>query len=441
MEISNFFCIFAKSFENQQRVKRKKDMESQKFDDLKKGKLPKVVMIPLNRLEGNNGQIPGVPANPRRITKEKYDRLKKSIQDDPEFLLIHPAIVMPFNNVYVTLCGNMRLRAVTDLGYEELPCTVLPADTPVEKQKAYATKDNNSFGEWDWDMIANDWSDMPLLDWGMDFPEDWLEGNKNDDSKQAKDDDFDPDAEAPKRCSLGDIWQLGRHRLLVGDSTDPEQLGRLMDGKKADLWLTDPPYNVNYQGGTDEKMKIQNDNMSSEDFFAFLSSAFKAADQYLKAGGVFYIWFASREHINFEKALNEAGFQVRQELIWVKNSLVMGRQDYQWRHEPCLTGWKSGASHNWYSDRSQTTVMEFDKPTKCDLHPTMKPVPLFAYQIKNSTKEEDIVLDTFGGSGTTIIACEQINRCGYCCELDPVYADRILARWEKLTGLTATKIG
>lgn len=227
---------------------------------------------------------------------------------------------------------------------------------------------------------------------------------------------------------------------MVGDSTKPEDIAKLMGGVKADLWLTDPPYNVNHQGGTDEKLKIANDHMESGDFFNFLKSAFEAAQPALKEGAPFYIWFAGLEHINFETALNAAGFKVRQILIWVKNSLTIGRQDYQWRHEPCLYGWKDGAGHNWYGDRKQTTCLEFDRPTTNDLHPTMKPVPLFAYQIKNSTKADDIVLDTFGGSGTTIIACEQIKRVAYSMELDPTYADRIIARWEKLTGQTATKI-
>lgn len=274
-------------------------------------------------------------------------------------------------------------------------------------------------------------------DWGIELPESGLGGAAQ---KDTKDDDFDPDKAVKERVKPGEIWQLGAHRLMCGDSTKKEDIARLMAGEKADCWLTDPPYNVDYQGGTEDQMKIQNDNMSSEDFFKFLHAAFSAAVEVLKPGAAFYIWFASREHCNFEKALNAAGLVVREELIWVKNSLVLGRQDYQWKHEPCLYGWKDGAGHQWYNDRCQTTTMEFDRPTKSDLHPTMKPVPLFAYQVQNSTKEGDIVLDTFGGSGTSIMACEQSGRQCRTMELDPHYASVIVTRWEEFTGEKAIKI-
>lgn len=206
------------------------------------------------------------------------------------------------------------------------------------------------------------------------------------------------------------------------------------------MLLTDPPYNVAYEGKTKDALTIQNDKMGSSQFKEFLTDAFSAAVAVMTEGGAFYIWFASREHCNFENALNEAGLQVRQELIWKKNTMVLGRQDYQWKHEPCLYGWKDGAAHNWYSNRSQTTVLEFDRPQRSEDHPTMKPVELFAYQIQNSTKKGNIVLDLFGGSGTTIIACEQTGRIGYCMELDPKYCDVIIKRYENLTGNKAVKI-
>lgn len=243
--------------------------------------------------------------------------------------------------------------------------------------------------------------------------------------------------EVETRCKLGDVWQLGNHRLMCGDSTIITDVEKLMDGMKVDLFLTDPPYNVNYEGGTSEKLKIQNDNMGDSQFRQFLRDAFTTADMVMKEGAVFYIWHADSEGFNFRGACKDVGWTVRQCLIWNKNSMVMGRQDYHWKHEPCLYGWKDGASHLWASDRKQTTVIDFDKPQRNAEHPTMKPVGLFDYQIKNNTKGGDIVLDLFGGSGTTLIACEQNKRIAYLMELDPHYCDVIIARWEMLTGKKA----
>ena len=265
-----------------------------------------------------------------------------------------------------------------------------------------------------------------------------------------EEDDFDPDAKFETKVKAGEVWQLGDHRLMCGDSTKAEDVAKLMNGELADLWLTDPPYNVEIVGGAhdispEERKKmgcltIKNDKMSSNDFRKFLDNAFGAAKDALKPGAAYYIWFASCEHINFESALNDVGIEVRQELIWLKNSLVMGRQDYQWIHECCLYGWKDGAGHKWYSDRKQTTVIQWDRPTKSEDHPTMKPIGLFAYQMENSSKEGDIVLDSFGGSGTTMMAAEQLHRKARLMELDPHYCNVIIARWEKLTGQKAVKL-
>ncbi|WP_366941048.1 site-specific DNA-methyltransferase [uncultured Megasphaera sp.] len=208
-------------------------------------------------------------------------------------------------------------------------------------------------------------------------------------------------------------------------------------GDKADLYLTDPPYNVAYVGKTKDALTIQNDKMADGDFRQFLVDAFSAADAVMKQGAAFYIWHADSEGFNFRGTCNDIGWKVRQCLIWNKNTMVLGRQDYQWKHEPCLYGWKDGASHNWYSDRSQTTVIDMDKPSRSADHPTMKPVPLFAYQIQCSTKPGDIVYDSFGGSGTTLIACEQLQRKAMIMELDPRYVDVIIKRWETLTGKSA----
>ena len=250
----------------------------------------------------------------------------------------------------------------------------------------------------------------------------------------------DPDEvpeEVETRCKLGDIWQLGNHRLMCGDSTVITDVEKLMDGMKADLLLTDPPYNVNYEGKTKDKLKIENDKMNNDNFRQFLQDAFTTANIVMKEGAVFYIWHADSEGYNFRGACFDIGWTVRQCLIWNKNTMVLGRQDYHWKHEPCLYGWKDGASHLWASDRKQTTVIDFNKPQRNGEHPTMKPVGLFDYQIQNNTKGGDIVLDLFGGSGTTLIACEQNKRIAYLMELDPHYCDVIITRWETLTGKKA----
>lgn len=207
-----------------------------------------------------------------------------------------------------------------------------------------------------------------------------------------------------------------------------------------DLLLTDPPYNVNYQGGTTKREKIKNDNMKTEEYIKFLTAAFNNACEYMRNGACFYVWHSTREHISFETALKNAGLRVRQQLIWNKSGFVLGRADYHWKHEPCLYGWKEGAAHKWYSDRKQTTVLNFKKPTKNRLHPTMKPVEMMQYLIGNSTKEGESVLDLFGGSGSTLIACEELNRKCYTMELDEKYCEIIINRWETLTGEKAHRI-
>ena len=257
-------------------------------------------------------------------------------------------------------------------------------------------------------------------------------------AKEVQEDDFDADKALSEideaKTKLGDIYVLGKHRLLCGDSTDAAAVEKLMDGQKADIAVTDPPYNVGYTGGTKDALTIQNDKQEDTAFRQFLSAAFANMDAAMKPGAVFYIWHADSEGYNFRAACKDAGWQVRQCLIWNKNQLVMGRQDYHWKHEPCLYGWKEGAAHLWASDRKQTTILCFDRPQKNAEHPTMKPVALLAYQIANNTKGEDIALDLFGGSGTTLVACEQLGRKCYMMELDPKYCDVIIKRWEELTG-------
>ena len=302
--------------------------------------------------------------------------------------------------------------------------------TDDEKRKQLAVMDNSSSdsSDFDFELLQEDFDTETLTDWGLDV-------DFQVEDKEIIEDEV-PDI-VDTRCKLGDIWQLGAHRLMCGDSTKIANIKTLMDGELADLLLTDPPYNVAYEGKTKDKLTIENDKMSDSNFREFLKAAFTAADSCMKPGAVFYIWHADSEGYNFRCACKDAGWQVRQCLIWNKNAMVMGRQDYQWKHEPCLYGWKYGASHLWASDRKQTTVIDWDKPNRNAEHPTMKPVGLFDYQIKNNTKGSDIVLDTFGGSGTTIIACEQDGRRARVMELDPHYCDVILTRWENLTGSKA----
>ena len=235
----------------------------------------------------------------------------------------------------------------------------------------------------------------------------------------------------------GKLTLKSRHRLMCGDSTSKEQVERLMDGQKADMFLSDPPYNIAYEGGSKKREQIKNDEMGDEDFRDFLRKAFMCADSFIREGAVFYIWHADSEGYNFRGACKDVGWKVRQTLIWNKDNSAFGRQDYHWKHEPCLYGWKEGAGHLWTSDRKQTTIIECKRPAKSELHPTMKPVELMEYQIGNNTKKGNIVLDLFGGSGSTLIACEKTNRQCYMMELEPLYVDVIIKRWQDYTGQDA----
>ena len=394
--------------------------------------------IKLTDLVLNEGQIAGLPTNPRQWTKTELNKLKKSIQETPELLEARGILVYPWEGKYLVLGGNMRLSALKFLKAKDVPCIVFPEDTPIDKLKEVVIKDNGSFGAWDFDQLANEWGDLPLVDWGVPAWE--TERADTPLSEDAVDDDFDESEVKESICKPGDLWILGEHRLLCGDSTKPDDISRLMDGELADLWLTDPPYNVAYEGKTKDRLTIENDSKGDSEFRDFLIACYAAANANMKGGAAFYIWHADIEGYNFRYACHEVGWKVRECLIWQKNTIVMGRQDYQWKHEPCLYGWKEGASHNWYSDRKQTTLLAFDRPTRNAEHPTMKPIPLFAYQMCNSTKPGDLVLDSFGGSGTTLIAAEQMRRRSRLMELDPHYCDVIIARWEKFTGLKAERI-
>lgn len=368
--------------------------------------------------------------NPRKISKENLKKLKSKI----ERLGFHnPVKVDEKMNL---LGGNQRVKALLEMGAAELEIPVMIPNRPLTKKEKdeIIITDNVSDGEWDWNILKDEWNMEELKDWGLEW--DLLD----DELEEIEIIEDEVPEEISTRCKLGDIWQLGNHRLMCGDSTNIDDVKELMGGVKADLLLTDPPYNVDYEGATKDKLKIKNDSQNDDDFRNFLKNAFSVADNVIKPGAVFYIWHADSEGYNFRSSCRDVGWTVRQCLIWNKNQMVLGRQDYQWKHEPCLYGWKDGASHLWKSDRKQTTVIEFDKPLRNDLHPTMKPVGLFDYQIQNNSNKGDIVLDLFGGSGTTIIACEQSGRICYMMELDEHYCDVIIQRWENLTGNKAVKL-
>lgn len=369
---------------------------------------------------------------------DEYEKLKQSIL---EFGFVDPPI---FNVQTKNLVGgHQRVAVARDLNlFEEIEVSIV--DLPVDKEKALNLALNKISGQWDEDKLAillQDLDQDNLNFSGFDEPEiDSLIKNYEltlDIERDVDEDDYEIELPEEPKSKLGDIYRLGRHRLMCGDSTDIAQVKELLGNQKADLLITDPPYNVNYEGKGKESMKIKNDNKEDTDFGKFLFSALNAAIDNLKIGASFYVWYASSEVVNFHTSLTKSGFLVKQELIWNKNSLVMSRQDYHWKHEPCLYGWASNGSHSWYSDRKQTTVLDFDRPIANKEHPTMKPIKLFDYQIKNSSKVGDLILDLFGGSGTTLMACEQNERSACLMELDPKYVDVIIDRWQKFTGQKA----
>lgn len=371
-------------------------------------------------------------ANNAKIhTKEQIEQIKKSIE---EFGFNDPIAIWGDNEI---IEGHGRLLAVMKMPeITEVPVIRLDALTD-EQRRAYMLVHNKLTMNTDFDIDIlgielSDIVDIDMSDFGFDLQTEYEQSEIIEDEV--------PDVPEEPITKIGDIWQLGNHRLICGDSTDVNVVERLMNGQKADLYLTDPPYNVDYEGSTKDKLKIQNDKMDNESFRQFLRDAFCAADNAMREGAVFYIWHSDSEGYNFRGACFDNGWKVRECLIWNKNSMVLGRQDYQWKHEPCLYGWKDGASHLWASDRKQTTVLNFDRPTRNDMHPTMKPITLMAYQISNNTHDGDLVLDTFGGSGSTLIACEQLNRKCYMAELDEKYCDVIIQRWENFTGKKAVLI-
>lgn len=381
-----------------------------------------------------------IPAtyNPRKDLKPsdaEYVKIKNSIE---KFGFVSPLVI---NKDMTVIGGHQRLKVLKEMGIVEVECIIVDLDKTNEKALNIAL--NKIQGDWDEEKLEALLQELKLEDFdtnltGFDFDEvdEMLK-----DVNGSKEDDFDVDSayeeiEEPI-TKPGDIWILGKHRLMCGDSVQKEDVMRLMNNQDADMLLTDPPYNVDYVGKTSEALKIKNDNMNDNQFYEFLKKVFENMYSVTKEGASIYVFHADTEGLNFRKAFKDAGYKLAECLIWKKDCFVMGRQDYQWQHEPILYGWKEGAAHHFINDRTQSTILEFDRPRQSSLHPTMKPIDLVARLLKNSSKENDKILDLFGGSGSTIIAAEQLNRNCYTMELDPKYCDVIVKRWESLTNKEA----
>lgn len=376
-----------------------------------------------------------IPAeyNPRKDLKPgdpEYEKLKRSLE---EFGYVEPVIWNKTTGKVIG--GHQRLKVLLSMGKDEIECVVVEMDE--QKEKALNIALNKISGDWDKDKLALLITDLNASDFDVSltgFDPGELEDLFKDSLKDnIKEDDFDVDSELKKPAvsNLGDVWILGQHRLVCGDCTKKDTFDVLMDGKAANLVVTDPPYNVNYEGTAG---KIKNDNMANEAFYDFLLAAFQNTEAAMAKDASIYVFHADTEGLNFRRAFSDAGFYLSGTCIWKKQSLVLGRSPYQWQHEPVLFGWKRKGKHLWYSDRKQTTIWEFEKPKKNGDHPTMKPVALVAYPIMNSSLSNCIVLDPFGGSGSTLIACEQTDRICYTIELDEKYCDVIVKRYIEQVG-------
>jgi len=404
------------------------------------------------------------PNNPRLIKDEKFKKLVKSIQDFPDMLNVRPIVV---NKDMVVLGGNMRLKAIKEAGHTEVAVEIV--DWNEQQQKEFIVKDNVGYGEWDWDDLANNWDADELTEWGLDIP-----GFVNEETiAEVIEDDYEIPDEINTDIVKGDLFEIGEHKLLCGSSTETDTWAKIFGQELADMVMTDPPYNVDYASknealntrgsGNIIQTDIMNDKMSNENFYQFLYDFYTATNSYTKNGGAWYVWFSDAEGINFRKALVDSGVLLKQTLIWVKNNIVLGRQDYQNKHESCLYGWKAGAGHYFIDDRTKTTVIEdkvdykklnkkqlidmflemtsdkrpldiiyCDKPFRSELHPTMKPIKLLAPLIENSSKVGQLVADGFLGSGSTMVASHQLKRKCYGMELDPKYCQVIVDRMQKL---------
>ena len=375
--------------------------------------------------------------NSRKHSDEQVAQIAASIK---EFGWTNPILVDGNNGL---IAGHGRLLAARKLGMDKVPTIELSHLSDIQK-KALIIADNKLAlnSDWDNELLMLELKELDSTDFDLSvlgFDQDELDAllNPIEETEGLTDEDAVPDVPEEPKTKIGDIYILGNHRLMCGDSCSVTDMEKLVNDRQVDMWLTDPPYNVAYEGKTKDALTIQNDSMSNDGFRQFLRDAYVTADTVMKTGAVFYIWHADSEGYNFRGAAHDAGWKIRQCLIWKKSTMVMGRQDYHWKHEPCLYGWKEGAGHLWATDRKQTTILEFDKPSRNGEHPTMKPVALFEYQMLNNTKGGDIILDSFGGSGTTMLAAEKNGRIAYLMELDPKYCDVIVKRWEDFTGKQA----
>ena len=376
--------------------------------------------------------------NPRKKLKKgdkEYEKIKQSLL---KFGYVDPIIV---NEDLTVIGGHQRLTVLKDLDYETAKCVIV--DLPKEDEKALNIALNKITGQWDEALLADLLLDLQESDFSLDLtgfepPEiDDILSNVHD--KELSEDEFDVEEELkkPTVSRHGDIWQLGKHRVICGDSTKAETYKQLLDDRKANLVVTDPPYNVDVE---ETAGKILNDNMSDGDFYQFLLSMFTQVENHMEDDASIYVFHADTEGLNFRKAFKEAGFYLSGCCIWKKNSLVLGRSPYQWQHEPCLYGWKKKGKHQWFSDRKQTTIWEYDRPKSSKDHPTMKPIQLMAYPIQNSSMRGTIVLDPFLGSGSTLIAADQTGRVCYGIELDEKFVDVIVKRYIEVTGDTEVTV-
>lgn len=410
------------------------------------------VTLSLKDIDLNEGQIEGLPANPRNWTKEELKSLALSLTETPELFEMRCPIVVPHDGRYVVLAGNLRIAAARENKEKEVTCFVFNS-TSIEKMKEIVIKDNGAWGKWNYGALANEWSDLPLSDWGIPV---WEESPQEaaaaaGEEKQASEDDFDEDKDAiAVRCKRGDVWVLGDHRLMCGDSISLDDVKKLMGGVKADMVFTDPPYGVSI--GTKNEMlnkfqragkciqNIENDTLNAEDLRGLIAGAMTNARLSCEPDACYYITSPQDGDLGLmmQEALRDAGLPVRHVLIWRKNraTFSLGRLDYDYQHEPIFYTWTK-KHHNYRKGDNRTSVWDYDMPRKSDLHPTMKPVELVANCMKDGTLLGDKVLDLFGGSGTTLIAAEQLGRKCFMMELDPHYCNVIIARWEKLTGKTA----
>lgn len=386
--------------------------------------IPAVQVVPIGSIKPN-------PNNPRQIKDERFRKLVRSIREFPEMLRLRPIVV---NADRVVLGGNMRLKACKEAKLTEVPI-VVASDLTEAQQAEFIIKDNVGFGDWDWDTLANEWEAAELTAWGLDVPEtepEQVAGNTDPDEV--------PEPPVEPITKPGDLYVLGQHRLVCGDSTDATAWERLMQGETGDMVWTDPPYGVAYVGKTKDALTIENDALDADGLRQLLAASLGLAWAHCRAGGSWYVAApAGPLHQVFGEVLLELEVW-RQTIIWVKDSLVLGRSDYHYRHEPIFYGWKPGAAHYFVDDRTQDTIWEIPRPKRSAEHPTMKPVALVERAIRNSSKPGEIVLEPFGGSGTTLLAAEATQRKARVIELDPRYCDVIVKRWEDYTGLKATRI-